>query len=236
MSQGADGILLPGHENDFTILKLFNVIYEVLNFLKGRLTNFISENRKGGEPLLVLSNPWSANDTNQRSANFLNALTVINIEEERVFKTQVPPIIKQGNVYLRKEPDIKLNLYVLVSAYNKNYEEALKFISRVIQFFQQHSVFVRADPPSKKDKDFPENCERIVAELYSASFEQQNQIWASMSTGYMPSVIYKIRTIIVEGDVEPEEHPLIQTRKFNMKDRKGKPMETITVIGKPPDP
>jgi hypothetical protein len=201
--------------------------------MKGRLTNYISENRKGGEPMLVLSNPWSANDANQRSANFLNALTVINIEEEKVFKTQEPPVIKKGNNYFRKEPDIKLNLYVLVSAYNKNYEEALKFISRVISFFQLNSVFTRPDPLSKTEKDFPEGCERIIAELYSASFEQQNQIWASLSTGYMPSVIYKIRTLIIDGPQLPEEHKLIQTRKFNMIDTVDDISETITIKGKP---
>lgn len=204
------------------------MIYDVLNFLKERLTNFISENKKSGEPMLVLANPWSANDANQRSANFLNAMTIVNIEEEKIFKTQEPPIIRRGNTYVKREPDIKLNLYVLVSAYNKNYEEALKFIAKVVSFFQQHSVFVRTE----KEKDFPEGCERIIAELYTATFEQQNQIWASLSMGYMPSVIYKIRMFIIDGPPAPEEHQLIQTRVLKVEDTVDHARDIITIKGK----
>ena len=203
------------------------MIYDVLSYLKNRCTSFISE-KKSGEPILVLANPWSANDANQRSANFLNAMTIINIEEERIFKTQEPPVIKKGNTYFKKEPDIKLNLYVLVSSYNKNYEDALKFITKVVGFFQLHSVFV----PTEEDKDFPKGCEKIVAELFSASFEQQNQIWASLSTGYMPSVIYKIRMLIIDGPALPEEHKLIQTRKFIVEDTVDHARDTITIKGR----
>lgn len=175
------------------------MIYDVLNFLRQRLETALSEGRTPAEPLMVLSNPWSNNDSNKGSS-FLNAMSLINVEEEKIFKTQVPAVVRKENgQYYRKEPDLKLNLYVLISAYHKNYEDGLKFLSRVVSFFQANNVFQNQQGTLARKEDLPAGIDKIIAELYSAGFEQQNQIWASLSTGYVPSVIFKIRMIIIDS-------------------------------------
>jgi hypothetical protein len=175
------------------------MIYDVMNFLRQRLEAALSEGRTPAEPLMVLSNPWSNNDSNKGSS-FLNAMSLINVEEERIFKTQVPAVVRKENgQYYRKEPDLKLNLYVLISAYHKNYEDGLKFLSRVVTFFQANNVFQNQPGGPARKEDLPEGIDKIIAELYTAGFEQQNQIWASLSTGYVPSVIFKIRMIIIDS-------------------------------------
>jgi hypothetical protein len=177
------------------------MIYEVLNSLKIRLNSSLSEARKTTEPFIILSNPWTNNDSN-KGATFLNAISLTNIEEEKNFKTQglqmtQTPAQREKGVYSSREPDIKLNLYILISAYNKNYDDGLKFISKVVNYFQENNVFFRVNDGS--EDDLPENVERIIVELYTASFEQQNQIWASLSTGYVPSVLYKLRMITIDS-------------------------------------
>jgi hypothetical protein len=151
------------------------MIYDVLNFLKQRLEAFLSEGRASAEPLIVLANPWSNNDSN-KSASFLNAFSLINVEE--------------------------VNLYVLISAYHKNYDDGLKFLSRVLRFFQMNPVFENTPGGLSRKEELPEGVEKIIVELYTAGFEQQNQIWASLSTGYIPSVIFKIRMIIIDAAVD----------------------------------
>ncbi|HET6255452.1 MAG TPA: DUF4255 domain-containing protein [Puia sp.] len=166
------------------------MIYDVLHFLKQRLDGFLSEGRAGSEPLIALANPWSGNDSN-KSASFLNSISLIQVEEERVFKSQLPKVVQRPNgQHVVREPDIKLNLYVLMSAYHKNYEDGLKLLSRIVRFFQVNQVF--------EDNDLPAGVGKLVVELHTAGFEQQNQIWASLSTGYIPSVIYKVRMIIID--------------------------------------
>jgi hypothetical protein len=170
------------------------MIYDALHFLKGRLEASLSEGRTPAEPLIALSNPWSNNDNN-KSASFLNSISLIQVEEERIFKSQLPRVIQKPNgQHVSKEPDIKLNLYVLVSAYHKNYEDGLKFLSRIVRFFQVNTFF--------EGNDLPAGVGKLVVELYTAGFEQQNQIWASLSTGYVPSVIYKVRMIVIDGSPE----------------------------------
>lgn len=190
------------------------MINEALQFLRGNLEKFISEGRVNAEPLLVLANPWSNNDSNKNSS-FLNSISLINIEEEKIFKSQIPTRVWiENGKYYDKEPDLKLNLYILICAYNKNYEDGLKFISKVISYFQVNNVFTQ----DENQNELPKSIEKLVVELHTATFEQQNQIWASLSTGYLPSVIYKVRMLIVEN--EP-----------SVKDSK-KPIETINVITK----
>ena len=184
------------------------MIYEILHFLKLQLEDYLSSGNRSGEPIIMLSNPWSNNENNQKST-FLNSISMINLEEEKVFRSQETVIRKENKNFIRKEPDLKLNVYVLISAYNKNYEDSLKFLSKVVSFFQQKNVFQRTVDGKIIYEGLPENCEKITAELYSVGFDQQNQIWASLSTGYIPSVIYKIRTMII--DVIPtgkEEKPI----------------------------
>ncbi len=185
------------------------MIYEALHFLKQNIDAYINNGRTAAEPVMVLSNPWSNNDSS-KNFSFLNSLSLINIEEERIFKTQGYQYIPNGqDSVIRKEPDIKLNLYVLFSAYNKNYEDALKITSKVVGYFQMHPVFQKGHS-MKGVSVLPEGIDKLIVELYSASFEQQNQIWASLSTGYLPSVIYKIRMLVIDA-MSGEDKTIVPT-------------------------
>jgi hypothetical protein len=194
------------------------MIYEILNFLKLKLNSSLPEARKNAEPFIVLSGPWTNNDSN-KGASFLNTISLINIEEERYFKTQgrqitQTPAQRAQGIYTSREPDIKLNLYILISAYNKNYEDALKLISRVVNYFQVNNVFTKN---KAMEDDLPDDVERVIIELFTATFEQQNQIWASLSTGYIPSVIYKVRMITIDTGKESEEQKAITERFIKIK-------------------
>ena len=129
-------------------------------------------------------------------------VSLINIEEERVYKDQRSSVINdQGNVeYLN--PEIKLNLYVLISANfqdtaendsSDDYVEGLKQLSHIISFFQAKNVFTPDNSPALSN--FDPNLKKLVVELYSYSFEQLYNFWSVVGTKYLPSVLYKIRTI-----------------------------------------
>lgn len=177
------------------------MIYETLSFLKNRIEGFLGSG--GGEPVTILAQPWSTGDDNKNSA-FLNTISLINIEEERVFKSSGRQFrtSQQGSFYT--EPDVKLNLYILFSSFNKSYDESLKYISKIISFFQLQSVFDHSGDASLTDLklQLDPGIQQLIIELYSPSFDQLNQIWASLSIGYLPSVIYKVRMLIVDGQVQ----------------------------------
>jgi hypothetical protein len=129
-------------------------------------------------------------------------VSLINIEEERVYKDQRTSVINnEGNVeYLN--PEIKLNLYILISANfqdniendsSDDYVEGLKQLSFIISFFQAKNVFTQGNSPALAG--FDPNIQKLVVELYSYSFEQLYNFWSVVGTKYLPSVLYKLKVV-----------------------------------------
>lgn len=132
-------------------------------------------------------------------------VSLINIEEDRIYKDQKSTIVNtRGNVE-SLNPEIKLNLYVLISANFQNnlnddtsddYVEGLKQLSWIISFFQARNVFTPENSPRMADLD--SNLTKLVVELYSYSFEQLFNFWSVVGAKYLPSVLYKIRMLTIQ--------------------------------------
>jgi hypothetical protein len=134
-------------------------------------------------------------------------VSLINIEEERVYKEQVTSKRTADGQVAYLNPEVKLNLYVLISANfqdkamagsSDDYVEGLKQLSFIISFFQARNVFTPENAPSMAR--FDPRLKKIVVELYSYSFEQLYNFWSVVGTKYLPSVLYKIRMITFQED------------------------------------
>lgn len=128
---------------------------------------------------------------------------VVNIEEDRVYHSLETFARHPNGTAEIVRPETAVNLYLLFAANLANYSEALKAVSIVVAFFQHRGVFDCAEIKGLDRSDG-----RIVCELFSATFEQQNHIWGALGAKYMPSVLYKlgivgIRDKVVEGEVAP---------------------------------
>ena len=123
-------------------------------------------------------------------------LMIANIEEERIFKAQLQKQKRTDSDIEVANPEIKLNLYILIAANPGasaiSYDTALKRLSSVITYFQSTSYFDKTDFPDLDPIEY------LIVELYSLSFEQQNQLWASFGGKYMPSVVYKVRLVVID--------------------------------------
>ncbi len=131
-------------------------------------------------------------------------LTLINIEEEKTLKSQVTYRKNTEGSVLNFNPEIKLNLYILIAANFDNYETALKYISCVLNFFQGKAVFDHTNTPS-----LDPSIEKLIAELYTMTFEQQNYLWASVGAKMIPSLLYKIRMLVVQESVVTSVAPFV---------------------------
>ena len=127
-------------------------------------------------------------------------MSLINIEEERVFKDQRTSFVNADGITEHMNPELKLNIYILISANyqdsvasgsSKDYKEGLKQLSYVISFFQARNVFTKDNSPTLADYSI----EKLVVELYSYNFEQLNNFWSVLGTHYLPSVLYKVCVI-----------------------------------------
>lgn len=147
--------------------------------------------------------------TGQPNAVTRNVVSVqiVNVEENAVYRSMETHRVRPDGMNERVRPGVRANVYVLFVANMDNYLEALKAISLVISFFQNHHTFDIAGNG--------EGSSRVTFELYSMTFEQQNHLWATLGAKYMPSVVYKaaildIHDTQVVAEVPPVEE--IETR------------------------
>jgi hypothetical protein len=139
------------------------------------------------------------------------AISIINIEEDRVFKSQIPEHIYTNGQHIVLEPELKLNLHVLFAANFKVYDQALKYISYVLTYFQSHSSFTSVEYPA-----LDPSIEKLTTELQSLSYEQLNQIWAFIGGKQLPSAIYKVRMVSLQGMVPKVIQPPVMEINTNL--------------------
>ncbi|HVZ42090.1 MAG TPA: DUF4255 domain-containing protein [Candidatus Kapabacteria bacterium] len=125
-------------------------------------------------------------------------VTLINIEEERVMKEHLPKHTLVNGQHVVLEPELRLNLHIMVALNFQQYDQALKYLSYVMTFFQAHSVFAPDHYPALDSRIV-----KLIAEIQSLSYEQLNQIWASLGAKQLPCMIYKVRMVILQ-DTEPD--------------------------------
>ncbi len=134
-------------------------------------------------------------------------ITLVNTEEEKTLKNQ-SVYIREGEQMKKTKPLIYLNLFLLFACADDAYEEALKKIDIVAEFFQHHYVFT----PGAGRVD------RITVEMVSLSLEQQNHIWGMLGGKQAPSLMYKLRLAIIDkakaDDVEVVRTIGIEPGKF----------------------
>jgi Pvc16 N-terminal domain len=135
-----------------------------------------------------------------------NVVTIllVNLEQERTFRPDDP--------YLRTLPDgaklpgklpIALNAYVLfVARFAKGtYAESLQRISQIAQLFQERPVLDHENTP-----DLDGRIEKLVVELVTLTFSEQNHLWGVLRTTYLPSLLYRVRMLVFQ-DAAPAGAP-----------------------------
>ena len=117
------------------------MIHQVLPFLAKEINTFFKLKYDLNEDKVVLSNIVNPDGSLAIEEQNKVLLSLVNVEEETT--------VRQGKAYIRSKsgsfsavaPPVKVNLLLLFSAYfeNKNYVEAMKFLSGIIAFFQSLS-------------------------------------------------------------------------------------------------
>jgi hypothetical protein len=140
-------------------------------------------------------------------------LSLVNIEEDRLSKNPDNFYKTDDNKVVYKNAPVHVNLYCLF-AYNhgesdnestNHYEEALLYISYVVRFFQHRNVFTPANSPA-----LDSGIEKLLMELHTLGFEQLNHLWAVMGGKYLPSVLYKMRLVVLDENLQSGVGELIK--------------------------
>lgn len=167
-----------------------------LGFLRDELSSYIVA--RTGQTLTEVKLTRVVNDTGGYVIPDPGiGITVINIEEERTVKEHLPKYTYNGSQQVKLEPEIRLNVFILVTPNFSQYTECLKNLSHVITFFQSHSAFSATRYPALDSR-----IEKLLVELMSLNYDQLNQIWGYVGGKLQPSVVYRVRMVVMQ-DTEP---------------------------------
>lgn len=136
--------------------------------------------------------------------------SLVNVEEERVVKSQKTVFQASNGQVSHLNPEIKLNLFVLITANFSNYSTSLEFLSGAIRFFQSKNVFDHQNTPRLDPA-----IQKLIVDIYTLNFEQQNHLWGALGGKYLPSVMYKVRLISIQEALKKDEQPPIKIADFS---------------------
>lgn len=125
----------------------------------------------------------------------LNAISIllVNIEQETALRAPDPWLrVGADGRQQRVAPDVRLNLRLLFVARFKAYAQGLNQLALVIRFFQGQPVFDHANTPS-----LPTAVEKLTFELLTLPQHEQNDIWSALRVHYQPSLLYRVRLVVL---------------------------------------
>lgn len=143
---------------------------------------------------------------------------MVNIREEKALKNL--PNYVRNDVTLRatyENPPVYINLLLLFTATHKKYDQAVLYISRVIQFFQSRNFFTQdtvsptlLQSPGLQytDYDLLETF-NIILDLYSPGMEEVNHLWGTLGSKQYPFVLYTMRMLDLKFRAVHSERGLI---------------------------
>ena len=171
------------------------MINNVLVFLKNQLNAHLRA--KSGTPPGASAEDKVVfiSDNGNLKEGAVSAL-LINIQEEKTLRAADRYLAQSASGEpQRTQPDICLNLYVLFAVRFSDYEQGLSYLSLIIRYFQNHRVFNHANAPELSDE-----IDQLVLELVTLPLSEQNDLWNALRTTYRPSVLYKVRTVVMSDD------------------------------------
>ena len=184
-----------------------DVIRTALEFIRKTLESYIVDREEEQDPSYTTGNVVDLKSVVQPDGAInvtdMTHVTVmlVGIDEERREGKRPYYVPTEDKQFLRLNPPIELDLFVLFVAHNKNYDTALRDLSDVLGFFQAHPVFDAKKYPalnesvSEPDKKPWQLIARLSVTLHSLSFEQQNNLWALLGSKYLPSVVYRMKML-----------------------------------------
>ncbi len=172
------------------------MIHTVLNKVADSFNNFLLPQSGVGSAglfqLIVgdISKHEKENDSDGNDSIENNiVLTLVNIEEENSLKNNYP-IRQEDTAFITQKPTLYLNLYLLFTANFTVYEESLKHLGYVLQFFQKENKISFTDTFG--------NTYNLLFSLHNIGFENMNNLWMVLGNRYIPSVIYKVRLVFIQ--------------------------------------
>jgi len=165
------------------------MIYNALHSVVTQLNTFLKKRFRQSEDKAILGTIMNEEGSVPESNRNKVLMTVVNLEQETTM--QYAQTFQRNSDQLSKLNDpYNFNLDILVTALFTDYDEALKFLSQSVYFFQAHNVFTHSNTPKLSPK-----IQQLTFEVIKLSYGEAHNLWTALGAKYMPSVLFKMRML-----------------------------------------
>jgi hypothetical protein len=168
-----------------------------LQYLAMQLNLHLRRTMAVREDLVVVSRILENDGKEYEGAvNKLN-LFLVNLERDSMVQNRVTTPEVHGDRAVVPPKMVYLNLYFVIAANFKggNYVDSLRYLSKAVAFFQDHTFFERTNWP-----DMPEGLEKLFIDMECLNMQELNNLWGMVGAKYVPSVVYRMKTVALGGD------------------------------------
>ncbi|MDD5754264.1 MAG: DUF4255 domain-containing protein [Methylococcales bacterium] len=170
------------------------MIQTALVFIKKKLDQYLVNSFKLDESIAVLNHLVGQDGSCPKKNQNKMVITLINLDYETFKQFQNPSQRTKDNSIVKTNPAVQFNVDLLFTACFDDYEEALKFLTATIAFFQSNNSF-----NSKTTPDIPNGIKTLNFEIEKTSYFEIHNLWNAMGAKYQPSIIYKVRHISIQS-------------------------------------
>lgn len=186
------------------------MIHQVLKFIAEQLNVYIKQQKKTEsditDPFVILQNISRLDEDLLKTTNKI-LISLVNISEETSMKNNPDYLSVRNNLVTYKNPPVNVNLYIMITSFMTNYENALIYLSHALTFFQGKYSFTLKNSTTEVE-GLPDDF-HIILDMFNLGFEQLNFVWSTFGGKQHPFVCYKVRLLRLERESTSEINGVI---------------------------
>ncbi|WP_300038599.1 DUF4255 domain-containing protein [uncultured Roseobacter sp.] len=179
------------------------MIDQALTLVSDRLNAHLSALFSVSEDLVAVGPLSDAEGKPTAEARNRLTLFLTNIAQDSVPRGGRP----RGSLQIGQAPPVHLDVYfMLASGHDPEiYGEGLKLISAALMFFQANPVMTPQLVP-----EMPDGISQLTVEISNLKVEEVGQLWGNLGGRYVPSVMFKMRSVMIDAGAIRSIVPLIR--------------------------
>ncbi|MFK7762647.1 MAG: DUF4255 domain-containing protein, partial [Roseobacter sp.] len=113
----------------------------------------------------------------------------------------------RGSLSREQAPPVHLDIYfMLASGHDPEiYSEGVKLISAALMYFQANPVMTPRTAP-----EMPSGLSQLSIEISNLRVEEIGQLWGNLGGRYTPSVMFKMRSVMIDAGAITSITPLVR--------------------------
>lgn len=178
------------------------LIDQALQIVTDRLNGHLRTQFSVDDDLVALTPLTDSEGRPAKAARNRLALFLTNIAEDGSLRN-VPPDMRPR---ARAPQPLYLDVYfMLASGHDAEiYSEGLKQMSASLLYFQSRPLWTHQNTP-----ELPAGIDQLALELTNLKVEETAQLWGNLGGRYVPSVMFKMRSILLDAKAVPPVRPPI---------------------------